>query len=154
MPTLKSYLQGYFKVRSADRDVAADESRIASVAAAIDNALRSATNEHAGLSQRLEGVRSRAAIVAGNGDDEYLDREAIDSAHLNALETEMANAESRLKELSDAIGHFKFLKTALSSRFPDYGNAHLANTIDFASSVAHRPGNRMPLTSPTVLRKP
>ncbi|MDX6288479.1 MAG: hypothetical protein QOH42_278 [Blastocatellia bacterium] len=120
MPALKSYLQSYFKVRSADRDVAVDESRIAPVAAAIDSALLSAASEHTGLSRRLEDVRSRAAMVVGNGDDEYLDREAIDSEHLNALETEMAIGDSRLKELSDMIEHFKFLRTALSNRFPDF----------------------------------
>jgi hypothetical protein len=36
-------------------------------------------------------------MIVGNGDDEYLDREAVDS--LNALETEMAIGDSRLKEL-------------------------------------------------------
>jgi len=41
--------------------------------------------------------------------------------HLNALEAEMANGDSRLKELSTMIGHFKLLRTALSERFPDPG---------------------------------
>jgi predicted nucleic acid-binding Zn-ribbon protein len=122
MPALKRYLQDYFKLRSADRNAAVDESRVAAVAAAIDNALQSAESEHAGLSRRLEDVRSRAAIVVGNGDDEYLDREAVDNQHLNALETEMATGHARLEELAAMIAHFKFLRAALSTRFSDFSS--------------------------------
>jgi hypothetical protein len=91
----KKLLRRLFKLRSADRNAAVDESRIAAVAAAIDNALRSAESAHAGFSRRLEDARSRAAMVVGNGDDEYLDREAIDNQHLNALETERAVSSAR-----------------------------------------------------------
>ena len=58
-------------------------------------------------------------MAIGNGVDEYLTREAIDGLTLDVLETEMVNGDRRLKELALMIGHFKFLKAALLSRFPD-----------------------------------
>ncbi len=118
--SLKARLQTYFKVRSVARDASADQSRVAAVAVAIENALNSAENEYAGLKQRIDQVRARAAIIAGNGVDEYSDREITDSRNLNAFETEMANGDRRLAELAATVGHFKFLKTVLLARFPDF----------------------------------
>ena len=129
MLSLKNHLFGDFKVRSARRNNAADKSRIAAVVAAIDDAIRSLEYEYAGLSRRLGDVRSRAAIVCGNDVYEHLDRELPDHDHLNALEAEMANGDSRLKELSTMIGHFKFLRTAVSERFPDL-SPHAHQEID------------------------
>jgi uncharacterized protein YggE len=109
-----------FQARSADRDAATDQARIAAVANAIDEALRAAEAEHAGLSRRMEEVTERAAIATGNDGDEYVTRDAADSATLDRLDRELANGEDRLKNLSVSIGHFKFLKAALLSRFPDF----------------------------------
>ena len=117
---LRARTHHYFKARSIGRDTETDRSRVASIAAAIDDALQSAEAEHAGLSRRMEDVVARAAITTGNGVDEYLTREANDSRTLVVLETEMLNGDRRLKELALMIGHFKFLKTALLSRFPDF----------------------------------
>lgn len=117
---LRARAHNYFRARSVGRDTETDRSRIASIATAIDDALQSAESEQAGLSRRIEDVGARAAITAGNGIDEYLTREAIDSRTLVVLETEMVNGDRRLKELALMIGHFKFLKTVLLSRFPDF----------------------------------
>src|SRR3981189_3043026 len=112
--------QNYFKARSVGRDTETDRSRVAPIAAAIDDALQSAEAEHAGLSRRLLDVGARAAMTTGNAVDEYLTREANDERALVVLETEMVNGDRRLKELVLTISHFKFLKAALLSRFPDF----------------------------------
>jgi hypothetical protein len=117
---LRARARNYFRARSVARDAETDRSRIASIAAAIDDALQSAEAEHAGLSRRIEEVGARAAMAIGNGVDEYLTREPIVSRTLDGFETEMVNVDRRLKELALMIGHFKFLRTALLSRFPDF----------------------------------
>ncbi|WP_322513857.1 hypothetical protein SR870_12325 [Rhodopseudomonas palustris] len=109
-----------FKARSSTRDMATDAARVASVAGAIDDALRSARAEYAGLAQRVNDATARAAITAGNDSDEYLDREPANSALQNQLNADIANGERRLFELDVSIGHFKFLKAALTTRFPDH----------------------------------
>lgn len=109
-----------FKARSADRDAETDRSRVASLMAAIESALGSAENEQAGLNRRVEDVLARAAVTLGNASDEYLEREPLDSHHQDLFSTEILNGQRRLKELSNEITHFKFLKAAMLSRFPDF----------------------------------
>jgi hypothetical protein len=109
-----------FKARSADRDVETDRSRIGSIVSAIEAALHAAENEQSGLSRRVEDVLSRAAVTLGNGTDEYLEREPLDSHHQDLFSTEIANGQRRLKELGNEITHFRFLKAAVLSRFPDF----------------------------------
>ncbi len=87
---------------------------------AIDDALRSAHAEQAGLTRRVDDVLARAAVTFGNGNDEYLTREKLDSDHLDLFEKEISNGQRRLRELAVSLGHFKFLKAALLSRFPDH----------------------------------
>jgi hypothetical protein len=108
-----------FRSRSVARDLKTDQARVEAVATAIDDALRSCEAEHAGLSRRMDDVGARTAISAGNDVDEYLTRDEADRQNLALLETEMVNGNLRLKELASTIGHFKFLKAALLSRFPD-----------------------------------
>jgi hypothetical protein len=120
-----NYLRGRpgnqdFRARSADRDAQTDRSRVGEIMTAIEAALQAAENEHAGLSRRVEDVLSRAAVTFGNGTDEYLEREALDSHHQDLFGTEIANGQRRLKELSSEINHVKFLKAAVLTRFPDY----------------------------------
>ncbi|MBI5128560.1 MAG: hypothetical protein HZA66_03895 [Rhodopseudomonas palustris] len=112
-----------FKARSSTRDKATDAARVASVAKSIDDALASAQAEHAGLGQRVTDAIARAAITAGNDSDEYLDREPANTALQNQLNADIANGERRLRELEVSIGHFKFLRTALATRFPDHAAA-------------------------------
>jgi hypothetical protein len=109
-----------FRARSADRDAETDRLRIGSILAAIEQALHEAEQEQSGLNRRVEDVLARAAVTLGNGTDEYLDREALDSHHQDLFGAEIANGQRRLKELATEITHFKFLKAATLSRFPDH----------------------------------
>jgi hypothetical protein len=59
-------------------------------------------------------------VTMGNGTDEYLEREPLDSHHQDLFSTEISNGQRRLKELATEITHFKFLKAATLSRFPDF----------------------------------
>lgn len=112
-----------FKARSADRDAGTDRARVNAILDAIEKALHAAEQEQSGLSRRVEDVLARAAVTFGNGTDEYLEREPLDSHHQDLFGTEIANGQYRLKELATAITHFKFLKAATLSRFPDVRGA-------------------------------
>ena len=109
-----------FKARSPERDADTDKSRVGSILDAIENALRAAEQEQSGLNRRVEDVLARAAVTMGNGTDEYLEREPLDSHHQDLFSTEISNGQRRLKELANTISHFKFLKAAMLSRFPDF----------------------------------
>ena len=109
-----------FKARSPQRDAETDRLRINSILEAIENALHAAEEEQSGLSRRVEDALARAAVTLGNDTDEYLDREPLNSHHQDLFSIEISNGERRLKELANSIPHFKFLKTAMLSRFPDF----------------------------------
>ena len=106
-----------FRARSADRDAETDRARADSILSAIEQALDAAEKERAGLSRRVEDVLARAAVTAGNGADEYLDRDALDSHHQALFNTEISNGQRRLEQLATEITHFKFLRAAALSRF-------------------------------------
>ena len=108
-----------FRARSAVRDADTDRTRISAVFAALDGALRAAEDEHSGLGSRVSDVLARAAVTVGTGTDEYLDREEYRSHYQDLFDAEITNGERRLKELSTTIGHLKFLRAVLLSRFPD-----------------------------------
>ena len=109
-----------FKVRSLQRDDDTDRQRVDIVMNAIETALQAAEGEQKGLSQRVEEVLARAAVTIGNASDEYLDREPLDGHHQNLFSEEISNGQRRLRTLADSISHFKFLRAAVLSRFPDY----------------------------------
>ncbi|WP_166293739.1 MULTISPECIES: hypothetical protein [unclassified Bradyrhizobium] len=109
-----------FKARSAERDAETDRARIGSIMAAIEAALQAAESEQSGLGRRVDDVLARAAVTLGNGTDEYLEREALDNHHQDLFDAEILNGQRRLKELATEIAHFKFVKAAVLSRFPDY----------------------------------
>jgi hypothetical protein len=109
-----------FKARSADRDAETDRARISSIVTAIETALHAAESEQSGLSRRVDDVLARAAVTIGNGTDEYLEREALDSYHQDLFDAEILNGQRRLSELATEIAHFKFMKAAVLSRFPDF----------------------------------
>ncbi len=109
-----------FKVRSSRRDGDTDRQRVDIVMNAIEEALHAAESEQKGLNQRVEEVLARAAVTVGNASDEYLDREPLDGHHQNLFSEEISNGQKRLQALADAISHFKFLRAAVLSRFPDY----------------------------------
>jgi hypothetical protein len=116
-----------FKARSAERDAETDRQRIGSIVASIEGALEAAENEQAGLSRRVDDVLARAAVTIGNGTDEYLEREALDNHHQDLFTAEILNGQRRLKELATEIAHFKFVKAAMLSRFPDYKASRPSN---------------------------
>ena len=117
---LRARANNYFKSRSANRDAETDVARIASIARSIDDAVAAAEAEWSGLNLRIEDVLARAAVTLGNDSDEYLTREPLDTHHQNLFDKEIANGQRRLEQLSQSIKHFKFLKAALLSRFPDF----------------------------------
>jgi len=109
-----------FKARSADRDAETDRTRIGAIVVAIETALHAAESEQSGLSRRVDDVLARSAVTFGNGTDEYLEREALDNYHQDLFAAEISNGQRRLKELATEIAHFKFMKAAMLSRFPDF----------------------------------
>ena len=115
----KSGASDQFKARSPDRDAATDRARVIAILDSIKEALSDATAEHTGLKTRIDDVLARAAVTVGNDTDEYLTRDAQDTQYQNLLGLEMANGQLRLNELEASIAHYRFLKAALLSRFPD-----------------------------------
>ena len=109
-----------FRARSPERDAETDRRHVEAIMTAIEEALHAAEREQSGLNRRVEDVLARAAVTFGNGDDEYLEREALDNHHQDLFDKEILNGQRRLKELGASIAHFKFLKAAMLSRFPEY----------------------------------
>ena len=109
-----------FRARSIDRDANTDRLRVNSILEVIENALSAAEQERSYLNRRVEDALARAAVTIGNGTDEYLERDALDSHHQDLFSTEISNGQRRLKELTTQITHFKFLMAAALSRFPDF----------------------------------
>lgn len=116
-----------FRARSPERDAETDRGRIEAIMDAIESALQAAEREQTGLNRRVEDVLARAAVTSGNGDDEYLEREALDKHHQDLFDKETQNGQRRLKELSSSIAHFKFLKAAMLSRFPEFRGPDKSN---------------------------
>ncbi|WP_247783885.1 hypothetical protein [Bradyrhizobium sp. 170] len=114
----------YFKVRSAGRDCKTDRARATRIFRSIGDALEGAKAEQAGLKSRIDDALARAAVTLGNDSDEYLTRDPQDNHYQNLLGTEIAEGQRRLNELGVTIGHIKFLKTALVTRFPDFDFEH------------------------------
>jgi hypothetical protein len=108
-----------FQVRSEERNLEVDRAAVLSIASVINDALEKAVAERNGLDRRIDDVLARAAIAAGNGVDEYLDRNDEDNRMLGASEDEIRRGERRLATLDQNIAHFKFLKVALQMRFPN-----------------------------------
>ncbi len=108
-----------FRARSAIRDAQTDKARLMPIIRAIDSALVAAEKEYAGLDKRVSDVIERAAVTIGNGDDEYLHREALDEHHQDLFDKEILNGQRRLGQLNATIGHLRFLAAAFATRFPE-----------------------------------
>jgi hypothetical protein len=108
-----------FQARSPERDTNTDNDAVRSVAAAIDLVLEKAGAERSGLTNRIDNVLSLAAIVGGNDIDDYLTRTEDRSSMLKESDAEIRRGQDRLRVIDQNISHFKFLKTALQTRFPD-----------------------------------
>jgi chromosome segregation ATPase len=96
---------------------------IARVSKAIEQAIANCETERDGLSRRLADVTARATIVAGNGSDDYMERESAVSDRLKVLDAEVKNAQRRLDELARNIAQFEQLRAELRSRFPEFAPA-------------------------------
>jgi hypothetical protein len=107
-----------FRARSPERDANSDHDAVTSIAVAIDLVLEKAEAERAGLKRRIDDVISRAAIVGGNDADDYLTRSEDRSKMLRDSDAEIRRGQERLAVIEQNISHFKFLKTALQTRFP------------------------------------
>jgi len=83
--------------------------------------------QQSGLSRRVDDVLARAAVTFGNGTDEYLDRDALDSYHQDLFTIEISNGQRRLKELEVAIAQFRSIKAALLSSFPNFKASATSN---------------------------
>jgi hypothetical protein len=108
-----------FQVRSTERDASTDQEFVTLIAAAIDLVLQKTEAERAGLKGRLDDVISRAAIVGGNDTEDYLTRTDDRSKMLSESDAEIRRGQARLGVIERNISHFKFLRTALQTRFPD-----------------------------------
>jgi hypothetical protein len=117
---LRSGRQERFKARSAERDAVTDRVRIASIMTAIETALQEAEREQEGLNRRVDDALARAAVTFGNGTEEYLEREALDSHHQDLFAADISNGQRRLKELATTISNLRFVKATMLTRFPDF----------------------------------
>jgi hypothetical protein len=125
-----------FRARSASRNAETDQLRIASIFKTVEEALRAAEFEKSGLLRRVDDAVGLASMTVGNGSDEYLTRERRDTNHLNELDAEISNGQRRIDELTESVGHFKFLRTAILTRFPKF------KPVD-ENSVADSPPRRL-----------
>jgi hypothetical protein len=105
-----------FRTRSAERDREQDSANVARVMKAIEQAIASCIAERTGLDRRLADVTARAAIVAGNGSDDYHEREPAVSERLGVLDSEVKNAQRRIAQLSFSISQFEIVRDELVSR--------------------------------------
>ena len=96
---------------------------IARVVKAIDQAIADCRAEREGLGRRLTDVMSRAAIFAGNGSDDYHEREKAVSDRLSELDTEVKNAQRRADRLTFNISQFEFVREELQARLSDRGGS-------------------------------
>jgi hypothetical protein len=111
---------GPFRTRVPTRDQELDDQLVGRVASAIDEALQKVEAQRDGLKRRLDEVIARAAIVGGNDLDDFLTRDEARSTLLAASDGEIARGQERLKTLDEQLSHFRFLKAALQTRFPDF----------------------------------
>src|SRR5450631_263826 len=126
--SLRARVNHLFKARSADRDAEAEFSRTESVFLSIEKALKITEAEHSGLDTRMQDVLARGGISLGNASDEYITREPADTVVQNQFDREIQIGQLRLEQLSLQINAFKFLRTALMSRFPEFVNTRLPVT--------------------------
>ena len=116
----RSRSDGPFRTRAPARDQDLDNQLVGQVASAIDEALQKVEAQRDGLKRRLDDVIARAAIVGGNDLDDFLTRDQARATLLAASDSEIARGQARLKTLDEQLSHFRFLKAALQTRFPDF----------------------------------
>ena len=113
-----------FRTRSEGSDRCADLTMVLQVTEAIVWALKASKSERDGLGRRVSDALSRAAMLVGNGTDEYTERETADTSRLREYEVEIANGQRRLDHLDYAIGQFERLKAELMASFSSVLSTH------------------------------
>lgn len=113
-----------FRARSEGSDRRADLTMVMQVIEAVERALNVSNSERKGLGRRVSDAVSSAAMLAGNGTDEYVEREIADINRLREYEAEIANGRKRLDQLDYAIEQFEQLKAELLSRFSSVLSTH------------------------------
>jgi hypothetical protein len=121
-----------FQARSPERDADTDNEAVRLVASAIDLVLAKAEAERAGLKNRIDNVLSVAAIVGGNDIDDYLTRTEARSQMLKESDAEIRRGQNRLRVIEQNISHFKFLRAALQTRFPDCKMIAESHAVDIS----------------------
>ena len=106
-----------FRTRSGDSDYRADLTRVTQAIKAIEQALSESKSERDGLGRRVSDALSGAAMLVGNGTDEYIEREITNAACLREYEAEIASGQRRLDHLHYVIAQFEFLKAEIMARF-------------------------------------
>jgi hypothetical protein len=91
------------------------------IAHAIDDALGYAEAERERLAGRVENATAWAAVSLGNGNDEYLEREMLDTLHLNRFDTEIRDGNKQVMWIERSIAHYTLLKATLLAGFPELG---------------------------------
>jgi hypothetical protein len=107
----------WFRTRSEGSDRYSDLTKVMQVVKAIDAAVSASRSERDGLCRRVSDALSSAAMLAGNGTDEYIERDAADTRQLREFEAEIANGQRRLDRLADDIAQLEWLKSELTARF-------------------------------------
>ena len=105
------------RTRYEARDRCADLKIFMPVIKAIDEALTASKRERDALGRRVANLLSDAAVLAGNGTDEYVERDVADAGLLKEYESEITNGRKRLEQLDYAIAQFEWLKTETTERF-------------------------------------
>lgn len=113
-----------FRTRSEGSDRYADLTKVMRVVKAIDAAVSASRSERDGLCRRVSDALSSAALLAGNGTYEYIERDVADARRLSECEAEIANGQRRLHHLDDAIAQFEWLKSELTARFSSVFSTH------------------------------
>jgi hypothetical protein len=90
----------------------------------IERALNASNSERDGLDRRVSAALSRAAMLAGSGIDEYVERKIPVTSRLREYEAEIANGRRRLDHLDYTIGQFERLKAELMARFSSALSTH------------------------------
>ena len=107
-----------FKVRSAERDEQTDSERLGSIAAAVDAAVAAIRKERDALRARVDAARDQAAFATGTDYDEYLTRDAKDTARIKEYEQQMTGGEQRTQELERQLGGLAAVQEVFDRHFP------------------------------------
>jgi hypothetical protein len=89
------------------------------IALIINDALQTAEDESELFKSRIEQAVGRAAVSLGNGTDEYLERETLNTLHLNLFDAEIRDRSVYLAQLGRNIENFKKLNEMLLAAFPE-----------------------------------